>query len=192
MARKSNDILETYAAEDSVNYVLIVSQIAVSQAQTVLYKKNEGGWTPIAESAAFVGRNGIGKEREGDGKTPSGELHVTAAFGLQPNPGTSLPYIDVTPYIYACDEEGPYYNQIIDIRETGHHCGGEHMCEYSPQYDYGLVTDYNRENVYPLGSAIFLHCKGPKCSTSGCIAFDKDDMLSLMLIADKGLVIFVQ
>ena len=122
----------------------------------------------------FVGKNGLGKTGEGDGKTPVGILHPLTAFGVKPNPGTTMPYIDVKPTTYACDEDCEYYNQIIDTKETGHECHGEEMYSYQPQYNYGIATDFNKECVYPNGSAIFIHVKGTKTYTGGCIAFDED------------------
>ena len=53
----------------------------------------------------YVGKNGLGKTGEGDGKTPVGILHPLSAFGIKPNPGTKMPYIDVKPTTFACDEE---------------------------------------------------------------------------------------
>jgi L,D-peptidoglycan transpeptidase YkuD (ErfK/YbiS/YcfS/YnhG family) len=41
----------------------------------------------------------------GDGKTPLGTLRPLSAFGIKPNPGTTMPYIDVTPTTYAFDED---------------------------------------------------------------------------------------
>ena len=49
------------------------------------------------------------------------------AFGILDNPGTALDYVDVVETTFACDEEGEYYNQIIDTAETGHDCTGEEM-----------------------------------------------------------------
>ena len=48
---------------------------------------------------------------------------------------------------YACDEDCEFYNQIIDISKTGHDCKGEEMYKYSPEYNYGLQTGTNPENV---------------------------------------------
>ena len=63
----------------------------------------------------------------GDGKTPIGTLRPLSAFGVKPNPGTTMPYIDVKPTTYACDEDCEYYNKIIDTAETQHDCKGEEM-----------------------------------------------------------------
>ena len=140
----------------------------------------------------FVGKNGLGKTGEGDGKTPLGTLRPLSAFGIKPNPGTTMPYIDVTPTTYACDEDCEYYNKIIDTAETHHECKGEEMYSYQPQYNYGIATDFNKACVYPKGSAIFVHVKGTKTYTGGCIAFDEDRMVEILRNCDMSLVITVR
>ena len=94
---------------------------------------------------AYVGKNGLGKTREGDNKTPVGTFHVLKAFGVKPNPGTTIPYINVTPSVFACDENCKYYNKIIDTAVEHHKCKGEDMYHLVPQYNYGLATDFNHE-----------------------------------------------
>ena len=37
--------------------------------------------------------------------TPVGTLRPLTAFGIKANPGTKMPYIDVKPTTYACDED---------------------------------------------------------------------------------------
>lgn len=128
----------------------------------------------------YIGKNGIGKTGEGDSKTPTGTLHVVKAFGVKPNPGTAFEYIDITPTTYACDDNCEYYNQIIDLTEVNHECHGEEMYKLVPQYNYGLTTDFNADNHWPDGSNIFIHCKGQKTYTGGCIAFDEDKMAEIL------------
>lgn len=140
----------------------------------------------------YVGKNGLGKTGEGDGKTPVGTFHPLMAFGIKPNPGTAMPYLDVTPTTYACDEDCEYYNRIIDAVATSHDCAGEKMYSYQPQYNYGIATDFNRECVYPKGSNIFLHVKGSNPYTGGCIAFDEERMKDILLNCDMSLVISIK
>ena len=139
----------------------------------------------------FVGKNGLGKTGEGDAKTPVGTLRPLSAFGIKPNPGTTMPYINVTPSTYACDEDCEYYNQIVDTAAVHHLCKGEEMYSYQPQYNYGIATDFNKECIYPNGSAIFIHVKGSKPYTGGCIAFDEDRMVEILKNCDMSLVIKV-
>ena len=140
----------------------------------------------------WVGKNGLGKTGEGDAKTPVGTLRPLSAFGIKPNPGTTMPYIDVKPTTYACDDDCEYYNKIIDIEEVDHKCGGEEMYSYQPQYNYGIATDFNKECIYPKGSAIFIHVKGTKGYTGGCIAFDEEQMIDILKNCDMSLVITVK
>jgi len=140
----------------------------------------------------YIGKNGVGKTGEGDGKTPVGTLRPLGAFGIKPNPGTKMPYLDVTSTTYACDEDCEFYNQIIDTVVVHHNCKGEEMYSYQPQYNYGIATDFNKECIYPNGSAIFIHVKGTKTYTGGCIAFDEDRMIEILRNCDMSLVIKVK
>ena len=140
----------------------------------------------------FVGKNGIDKTGEGDAKTPTGTLRPLSAFGIKPNPGTKMPYKDITPSTFACDEDCEYYNTIIDTAVVHHPCKGEEMYTYQPQYNYGIETDFNKECIYPKGSAIFVHVKGTKTYTGGCIAFDEDKMVEILRNCDMSLVITVR
>ena len=140
----------------------------------------------------YVGKNGLGKTGEGDAKTPVGTLRPLSAFGIKPNPGTTMPYIDITPSTFACDEDCEYYNQIIDTAAVHHVCKGEEMYSYQPQYNYGIATDFNKECIYPNGSAIFIHVKGSKPYTGGCISFDEDRMVEILKNCDMSLVITVR
>ena len=140
----------------------------------------------------YIGINGLGKTREGDGKTPVGTLHPLGAFGIKPNPGTTMPYTNITPTTFACDAEGEYYNKIVDVAKVGHQCTGEEMYSYQPHYNYGIETDFNKECIYPNGSAIFIHVKGFKPYTGGCIAFDEERMVEILKNCDMSLVITIR
>ena len=146
----------------------------------------------LFETDVYLGKNGIGKTGEGDSKTPIGTLRPLSAFGVKPNPGTTMPYIDVTPTIYACDDNCEYYNKIIDTAVVNHQCKGEEMYKYQPHYNYGIATDFNKDCVYPNGSNIFIHVKGPNPYTGGCIAFDEDRMKEILCNCDMSLVITVK
>lgn len=160
-----------------------------------LVKTNEEGntaWKIVRECNAYIGLNGPGKTKEGDTKTPLGVFGVRGAFGIKSNPGTKLPFVKITPDTYACGCE-KYYNRIIDARVTGHKCTeGEQMYYYSPEYNYGLETDFNSNNEFGKGSAVFIHCMGVKPYTGGCIAIPEDDMRYILQDAEPGLKIIIQ
>ena len=185
-----NDYMTKYRNDDNVDQLILVQYTGGSNADVLMYEKDrsqKNAWTLTVRTDGFVGLNGITEDKkEGDAKTPIGDFGVVDAFGIKPDPGTELNYTDVTDTIYGCDEEGEYYNQIIDTAKVRHDCKGEHMIEYSPQYNYGMTIDYNKENKYPDGSAIFFHTKGAKSYTGGCIAVDEDVMVKILNTVKPG------
>lgn len=184
-------IREGFLNDGSVSQLLLVNCTGGSCARAAFIVKEDGLWRELCACDAFIGRNGLGKEREGDGKTPVGIFGIRRAFGICPDPGTSMEYIHVSDTTYACDEEGEWYNRIVDSSEIGHICSGEHMIEQTLAYRYGLETTYNDDNVYPLGSAIFVHCKGAKPYTAGCVALDEDMMKMVLVHSDAGMKICI-
>lgn len=152
-----------------------------SRAVISFWEKRDGGWQRQMQFRGWTGRCGIGKRREGDGRTPAGKLTFVGAFGLYPNPGTLFPYrrIDASHYLVD-DSDSVYYNQIVSLRDvTPDWRSSEHMAEMGRAYRYGLVTDYNRARRPGLGSGIFLHCEEGH-PTAGCISVPEDRMLFLL------------
>ena len=187
-----SSVLKQYSGDDAVHELLLVQSAEGSNA-TVRYYAKAGvrKWKLVSETDAFIGKNGLGKTREGDAKTPEGDFGVQTAFGILPDPGTALPWLPVTESIFACDEEGPWYNRIIDTAATHHPCRGEDMFHTAPQYNYGLALDFNPECRYPDGSAIFFHCKGAKVWTGGCIAVDEAFMRRILETCHPGLRVVI-
>lgn len=180
------------AADPDARQLLAVECTGGSNAKARFYTKTpDGRWWLLYRGSAYIGRNGLGKTREGDAKTPVGEFKPVAAFGILPNPGCSLQYIDVVPGTVACDVEGPYYNRIVGPGDYDSEPAGEQMWTMSPKYDYGMQIDFNPDNIYPLGSAIFVHCKSENHFTGGCVALDKRLMQQILKSADAGLRICI-
>ena len=194
----AREVKEKYALDTDARQLLIVECTEGSNALARYYIKNDSGWWLLHRCRAYIGKNGPGKASEGDAKTPFGPLRALRAFGIKPDPGCRLQYIDVTPGTIACDSPGRWYNRIVKPSEyrplmdsPADEPAGEKMWQLSPEYDYGLETDYNKECVYPLGSAIFIHCKGAKTWTGGCVALDKRVMRQILRTADTGLRIYI-
>lgn len=179
-------IMDSYLGNDSVQQLLLVKYTEGSNANAEFYVKEDGKWNLIEQGAVFVGKNGLGKEKEGDMKTPIGEFSVNTAFGILPDPGTGLPYILATPSIYGCDDSC-YYNQMIDTAVLHHECHGEHIIDYVPHYNYGMAISYNPDGIVGLGSCIYVHCKGPNPYTAGCVALDEEFMRNVLVHSDKGI-----
>ena len=184
-------------SDETVKQVLFIrcEEGSKAHAQYLVKDTTEDGntaWKIARECDAYIGLNGPGKTKEGDTKTPLGVFGVRGAFGIKSNPGTKLVYTKITPDTYACGCE-KYYNRIIDAKVTGHKCTeGEQMYYYSPEYNYGLQTDYNPNNEPGKGSAIFIHCIGTKPYTGGCVAIPEDDMRYILQDADPTIRIIIQ
>lgn len=142
-------------------------------------------WKTVFNTNSTLGRRGIGKEAEGDEKTPRGFYTLDIAFGTEPDPGNfKVPYLQVHDgHYWVGDSESPYYNQLVDIRQTGdvfNKQASEHLSTIAGiGYHYCMSVGYNKECTPYKGSAIFLHCiEGPV--TAGCIAIPKEDMVTLL------------
>ena len=182
-----------YRDDDKVNQILFVTHTEGTQATAEFYVKvpeENNAWVLEFSTDAYIGIDQMGVPNEQSGYTPLGDYGIGNAFGIRNNPGTSLNYIDVTPTTFACDEDCEYYNQTIDIKETGHDCKGEEMFKYSPEYNYGLQTATNPDNEYNKGSNLFIHCKGAKPFTMGCVALDEESMITVLKKADSGMRVF--
>ena len=178
------DTTGKYLNDDSVKQIIAVQATEGSNAVIKLFEKTtENGkniWTETLECPGIIGLEGLGKTKEGDNKTPIGDFGITTAFGIKENPGTSIPYIEADENTYCCGDEN-FYNQMIDISEHPHDCSdGEHIIDYSPEYNYGIFIDYNKDGTPGLGSAIFFHCAGANTYTGGCIAVSEENMVTIL------------
>ena len=93
-------LLEMYQNDGGVNQLLFVQYTGGSRADVLLYVKESGTWKCILTCDGEVGKNGIDKVKEGDKQTPTGTFRLTSGFGIQANPGTSMPYVRVNQYLY--------------------------------------------------------------------------------------------
>ncbi|MCR5814537.1 MAG: L,D-transpeptidase family protein [Desulfovibrio sp.] len=174
----------------------IVLVDVISQNETILsfFAKEHGQWVKHFSTKAYIGRNGLGKEWEGDGKTPIGVFHFTHAFGLQPNPGCAMEYINVTDDLFwDGDSQSPTYNQLV-LRKNlppASQRQSEHLSDYPVQYAYALAISYNAQGHPNLGSAIFLHCMGSKPATAGCVAIEEAMMRRLLQKVQPGCQILI-
>lgn len=179
-------LLTKYKTDQKVKQLIFVKYKGDSKAGVAVYNKKNGEWVKVMTCGSFVGKNGINKTREGDKRTPTGVYNLTKAFGIKKKPVTSMPYFQINKYLYWCSDRR-FYNKLIDIRQTSHRCSnGEHLINYKPEYNYGMVLDYNKKCEYNKGSAIFFHCIGSKHYTSGCIAVTQTNMLKILKIVKPG------
>ena len=182
--------LAKYQNDFSVRQLILVEQSVSDNRSATLFllsKNDHEDWRIALECKAVLGMNGLGKTREGDAKTPIGDFGMVKAFGVKDDPGSLIPYTKLTNTMYLCSDK-EYYNQFIDVSKVNHTCSSksEHLISYQPQYNYALFFDYNKENIYGKGSAIFLHCFGSYPYTLGCIAVSEENMIKILKTVDKN------
>lgn len=152
--------------------MIVVAVSDEGDAKLCFYEK-ENDWKLVLETEAFIGKNGLGKTKEGDGKTPIGVFSFIEAFGIMKNPGTKMKYTRVDESHYWVDDSGSkYYNQFVSLNEIVKDWeSAEHIVAYGESYHYVLATSYNVERIPGKGSAVFLHCTSEETeATAGCIA----------------------
>ena len=187
--------LSNIRCAESARQIVLVTYTRNSAALVTLHEKRGGMWEKVGRGDAVVGRNGIGKERDGDGRTPSGEFRLSTPFGIREDPGSAMPYTGLTPYHYWCAVSGDmYFNRLVDERAAGRArtAKDESLFEKSPYYDYAMFVEYNMQDEAGKGSCIFLHCKGYPDCTSGCIAVNRAFMVDIIRWAREGTMIVIR
>ncbi len=188
--KEGDKYLQKYATLNNVKQIILVRQSdkIISYGDLFLFTKNpEENWELVLQCQAYLGKNGIDKKLEGDRRTPTGDYGFIMAFGAKDNPGSLIPYTKLTNTMYWCGDK-EYYNQFVDTSTMNHSCSGnsEHLLSYIPQYNYALALDYNKENIYGKGSAIFLHCFGNYPFTMGCISIAEENMVKILKSVDTN------
>ena len=180
---------------DSTDQIVLVEYQSGSKAKLSIHQRTSGVWKELYSETAYVGRNGVGKTKEGDGKTPSGTYNLTQPFGIKDNPGSNMGYTKVTKYHYWCGTSGSeYYNRLVDMRNVNrsYTSSDEYLINYGSVYNYCMFIDYNASGEAGKGSCIFLHCKGSKSYTAGCIAVSETAMKNIIQWAKPGVKIVIR
>ena len=143
------------------------------------------------KAKAYIGKNGASKTiKEGNKTTPIGTFDLGIAMGThsekEMKPKIKTDYIQINKYLYWVDDiKSKYYNQLVDIRNTGKQWdSAEHLIEYPLEYEYLVEIKVNPKNIPDKGSAIFLHCNYGK-PTFGCVGVSKEIMEKLIQVIDK-------
>ena len=159
-----------------------VYDVKGSFARMAWYVKKGGAWQRVGEASRVnVGRNGVGKEREGDGKTPSGVYPLEDVYGYG-RVATRMPFFLATPSIVCVDDPGSrYYNRIVDADRVVKDYGSfEKMRRDDPLYATVVTVGYNPRRVPGKGSCIFLHVANGTKPTAGCVAMPAETLRRLV------------
>ena len=184
-----NKILR-FTKNSGIMQIFIVISINKSNAKILMLERNN----IIINTYGYIGKNGLGKLEEGDGKTPIGEFKFNYAFGIEDNPGCEILYHKITDNDWWSGDEKYCYNKLIDINDYPNlnKKVSEHLIDYKYEYRYCLNINYNEECKIGKGSAIFLHCINPnKHYTEGCIAIPYKDMLKVIKNVKKDCIVLI-
>ena len=184
--------IKNLPAAQTAEQLFVVAGMGGTTAWISFHEKDSSGnWRQIITTPGFIGRNGLGKVKEGDNKTPVGTFVIDAAFGIAEDPGCQMPYTQVDENYYWSGDWNYKYNQMVDARENPNFetTYSEHLVDYNPHYVYCLNIGYNKECQPGKGSALFIHCFGPaKPWTGGCVSLPEEKMKIVMQTIRPGCV----
>ena len=182
------------AAKDA-KQLFVVAGYERSTAWISMHEKDaDGNWKMILSTPGFIGKEGLGKTKEGDGKTPVGTFRFNKAFGIADDPGCAIAYIKVDDDTYWSGDNDIQYNQMVSIKDYPdlNTDDSEHIVDYQYEYQYCMNISYNEEGTPGKGSAIFLHCFGDrKPRTGGCVAIPEEQMYFVMQHVDPDCVVVI-
>lgn len=188
--------LEAVGNAEQVLVVAAFSEDATDAWVSLHEKQADGTWHMVMTTPGFIGKNGLGKTKEGDAKTPKGVFHFNRAFGIADDPGSKIPYVKADDNTYWSGDlrEGFHYNELVNTKDLPdldvNEC--EHITDYIYHYQYCLNISYNEKGTPGLGSGIFLHCFGPaKPFSAGCVAIPEEQMKYTMQNVDENTVIVI-
>ena len=178
------------AAEEYSQLVVVESEGV--HATVTMHEKQDGVWTEILRTDGFVGSMGVGQASAYTSVTPQGTFPLYFAFGINPDSGTIIPYLQVDEYDYwVGDSWSDVYNQYVRTDSPYTEWDdAEHIIDYPDAYGYCLFIGYNMEGTPEAGSCYFLHCSNGR-PTAGCVSVSEEDMAFILThIGDScGIVI---
>ncbi|MBP3210629.1 MAG: L,D-transpeptidase family protein [Oscillospiraceae bacterium] len=194
-------VTELAAVQDeTVTQLFVVAALGVDKttATVSMHERDENGeWKQILSTPGYVGKYGLCLDEdhvEGCGQTPMGTYRFNKAFGIAPDPGCAIPYVQVDNDIYWSGDPDYHYNEMVNINDNPELAmdDSEHIVDYEYQYQYCLNISFNEEGTTGRGSAIFLHCFGPeKPYTGGCVAIPENIMKQVMQRVEPDCVVIV-
>ncbi|RFB15315.1 hypothetical protein DZB84_12995 [Bacillus sp. HNG] len=185
---KSGNIADTLKTVNGNQQLILVTTNGynTNRATIQAFEKDESGkWNLFLNTTGYIGKNGFtANKKEGDGKSPVGKYTIGTAFGQKGNPGTKLPFRNITnDDVWVDDPESPLYNSWQSRNATqGQWKNAENMMHRL--YTYGFVINYNTERTPYKGSAIFFHVGSGY--TLGCTATSEANVIKLLKWLDPA------
>ena len=184
---------------DGTTQVVTVNHTTGYRARVTWWVKRDGHWQQ--KLRATDGRIGYGglvpgrKRHQGTGTTPIGSYDLLSAFGMhRGDPRWRLPYRTVHAGDYWVEDNGSrYYNRYRNKRQGGFRWrlppsapnSSERLKDYPTQYEWSIVTSFNRQQVRHRGAGIFLHVNGSG-ATAGCVSAPRGFIRAVMFRIRAG------
>ena len=183
-ATPSPQWVKNLSAAKTSEQMVVVAGIQGTTAWISMHEKINGRWEMIMSTPGFVGQNGLGKIKEDDNKTPVGTFHFDCAFGIAPDPGCAIPYVQVNENHYWSGDKNYKYNKMINLLQAPANFDkniSEHLIDCAPEYNYALSFDYNAACTPGRGFALFMRClNAVNPWTGGGIAIPEDKMFFVL------------
>ncbi|MGZ4508478.1 MAG: L,D-transpeptidase family protein [Blastococcus sp.] len=178
-ATTSGQVITVFAADSTTTWATVEAW----------QRQPDGRYFRVAQfPSARVGAQGVGVASESLSKTPVGQFRIGWGFGVQPDPGTGVPYTHVVTADVWTGSTGSVINQHRQCAPgtcPASYGAFERLIDYPQQYAYGAVIGYNMAPTYGTGavagkgSAFFLHVANAS-PTGGCVAVSQSQMIWLL------------
>ena len=187
------------AVTDDTGQVVTVNRTRGYHARVAFWERADTGWVQrVSVRDGRIGYGGLVRatlRRQGTGTTPLGTFRLPWAFGTHaPDDAWSLGYRKIRRGDYwVQDNSSAYYNRYRNKRQGGfrwwlpssHADSSERLTDYGQQYEFAIVTGFNKQQVRHRGSGILLHVNGDG-ATAGCVSAPRRFLVRLMRALEPG------
>lgn len=179
--------------------VVTVNRGRGHHARVTWWVRRHDRW--VSTLVARDGRIGYGglvagdRRVQGTGTTPLGTYRLISSFGTHPRrAGWALDYRRIRRDDYWVEDNGSrFYNRYRSRSEGGFRWwlpasatnSSERLRDFPMQYEYSVVTGFNRSQVRHRGAGIFLHVNGPG-ATAGCVSAPRSFLRQLLWRIDPA------
>lgn len=184
----STTVADSFKTVEQNRQIILVTTkgYGTSEAYIRTFERDANGhFNTILGMDGYIGKNGFASVMsEGGAASPRGKYTITTAFGIPSNPGTKLPYRQITDDdVWVDDSNSSLYNTWQKkSQNNGRWSSAENM--NIPQYKYGFVINYNTDRIPGKGSAIFFHISDSY--TLGCTATTESNVLRILRWIDPS------
>jgi L,D-peptidoglycan transpeptidase YkuD (ErfK/YbiS/YcfS/YnhG family) len=189
------------ALREGTRQVVTVNHTRGYHARIAYWVLRKAHWRRLF--ASRDGRIGYGglvaprRRHQGSGTTPLYTTRLISAFGRRArNDAWTLPYRRIRTGDYWVEDNGSrFYNRYRNKAQGGFRWwlssssvnSSERLRDFPVQYEYSIVTSYNRRQVRHRGAGIFLHVNGGG-ATAGCVSAPRSFLQMLMRRLDPDRV----